>query len=300
MLPNLESLRCFVTAAKTLNFRRAARAMALTPAALGQRIKALEEQLGAPLFQRTTRSVTLTEAGSALLPHAESTLLAAAACAQVGARTHATRSIELVIGTRHELGMSWVMPALRDFERLEPTLATHLYFGSGEDLLARVRGGELDVAIVSTRFDDPRLISLPLHEERYTFVASKRLLARRPFSTAKHAEQHLLLDIASGLPLFRYLAEGAQRRRASTPFAFAGYRYLGTIEAIRTRVLEGAGVAVLPEYYVTPALERGSLVQLLPRLVADTDVFRLVFRRDDVRREVFERLTKFLRNQPLR
>ena len=85
--PSLESLRCFVEAARLLNFRAASRAVALTPAALGQRIAQLEAQIGRPLFHRTTRRVTLSEAGLALLGHAQQTLEAAnAACARGAAR----------------------------------------------------------------------------------------------------------------------------------------------------------------------------------------------------------------------
>jgi DNA-binding transcriptional LysR family regulator len=74
MLPSLESLHCFAEAARLLNFRAAARAVALTPAALGQRIRQLEEQLGAPLFHRTTRKVVLTQAGLSLQPYARRAL----------------------------------------------------------------------------------------------------------------------------------------------------------------------------------------------------------------------------------
>jgi hypothetical protein len=59
---DLESLRCFVHAAAELSFRVAAKACALSPAAFGDRIRRLEEDLGAPLFERTTRKVTLTAA----------------------------------------------------------------------------------------------------------------------------------------------------------------------------------------------------------------------------------------------
>ena len=70
-LPSVDSLRCFCAAAKFLNFRAAARAVALTPAAFGQRIKQLEDQLGAQLFVRTTRSVRLSAAGLSLVPVAQ-------------------------------------------------------------------------------------------------------------------------------------------------------------------------------------------------------------------------------------
>ena len=83
-IPSLDSLRCFVEAARFLNFRSAAKAVALTPAALGQRIRQLEELMGHQLFHRTTRSVTLTEHGLALVPHAQHTLEAAQECVRAG------------------------------------------------------------------------------------------------------------------------------------------------------------------------------------------------------------------------
>ena len=82
MLPDLESLRCFVAAAELLNFRAAARQVALSPAALSQRIRSIEEQLQTPLFQRTTRRVHLTAAGLSLYPVAKKTLESAAECRQ--------------------------------------------------------------------------------------------------------------------------------------------------------------------------------------------------------------------------
>lgn len=69
-----------MAAAQLLNFRAAAEAVALTPAALGQRIRAMEAQLGAALFARTTRSVTLTRAGMDLLPRARAALDAVEDC----------------------------------------------------------------------------------------------------------------------------------------------------------------------------------------------------------------------------
>ena len=81
--PSFDSLRCFLAAARALNFRAAARSVALTPTAFGQRIKQLEEQFGVPLFVRTTRSVSLTERGLALLPAVERCLAAVDECSRV-------------------------------------------------------------------------------------------------------------------------------------------------------------------------------------------------------------------------
>ena len=86
-LPPVDSLRCFCAAAKVLNFRAASRAVSLTPAAFGQRIKQLEEQLGAQLFVRTTRSVRLSTAGLSLLPVAQRALASMEDCTRAVSAT---------------------------------------------------------------------------------------------------------------------------------------------------------------------------------------------------------------------
>src|SRR5438045_8790832 len=109
MLPSLDSLQCFERAARLLNFRKAARAVGLTPAAFGQRIQKLEVQLGAKLFVRTTRSVRLTEAASALLEPAARCLRVAEETMRAprGARAPAPR--DLVLGTRPAHALSCIV-----------------------------------------------------------------------------------------------------------------------------------------------------------------------------------------------
>ena len=71
---DLDSLRCFEAVATTLRFRAAAARVHLSPGALSDRIRRLEEGLGTRILARTTRSVSLTEAGERLLPLARSVL----------------------------------------------------------------------------------------------------------------------------------------------------------------------------------------------------------------------------------
>lgn len=293
--PSLESLRCFVAAARLLRFRDAAREVALTPAAFGARIRQLEDQVGTPLFRRTTRVVTLTEAGLALLPDAQATLEAAARGVRAARGETGPRVMELTLGTRHELGLSWVLPQLKPLGASLPWLELHLYFGSGPDLLLRVRTAEIDCAITSSRFSDPRLDSVPVHREDYVFVASRSLLRRAPLSRPEHARRHNLLDASPDLPLFSYL-----RDSGVGPMQFARIVRLGSIGAIHARVREDAGVAVLPLYLVAKDLASGRLRRLLPKATLAPDTFRLVFRASDPRRSVFERLAAELQKTPLR
>lgn len=296
MLPDLDDLRCFVAAARLLHFRHAARSVSLTPAAFGQRIKRLEVQIGKPLFRRTTRSVHLTEAGRALVPTAESCLRDAEACLRAARGELKVPHLEVTLGTRHELGLSWIVPQLDSLGAALPWLSLHLYVGSGADLLLRVRTTEVDCAVTSTRLVDPKLDSIRLHREDYVFCGARTLLAKQPFTRAEHAAQHTLLDTAPELPLFRYWRDapgGGDRLR------FARAVRLGTIEAIRLRVAEGAGVAVLPRYLVEEELARGRFRRILPSVEPLSDYFRLIFRTDDPRRSAFEALATELMKTPL-
>lgn len=297
MLSSLDSLRCFAAAARLLNFRAAARSVALTPAALGQRIQKLEDELGVRLFRRTTRSVSLTEAGLALLPSAERCLEAASDCTRAARGEIGPPPMEITLGTRQELGMSWVVPQIEDLSRALPNLDIHLYFGSGPDLLLRVRTMEIDCAVTSSRFTDPKLDAIRLHREDYVFVGAPALLRKRPLTESAHAGDHTLLDASADLPLFRYFRDapgGGDRLH------FGRFVRLGSIEAIRARALTGAGVAVLPAYQVAGDLESRAFRRVFPKVALLHDYFRLVFRGDDARRPVYERLAATMNEAPLR
>lgn len=296
-LPSNESLRCFVVAARTLHFRKAARQVALTPAAFGQRIKQLEEALGAALFSRTTRSVVLTQEGIALLPQAEAALGALEACGNAIKGEAGPSRQEITLGTRHELGMSWLIPQYDKLCKERPWMELHYYYGSGSDLVLRLRTHEIDCAVTSTRLTDPKLHALQLHREDYVLCASKALLAKQPFTKAEHAEAHTLIDISSDLPLFRYWKDAPQ---GGDRLQFKSMVYFGGIDAIRARLVAGAGVGVLPLYLVQSDLKKGTLREVLPNVKPVHDWFRLVFRANDPRRPLFESLAESLRKEPLR
>ena len=171
----------------------------------------------------------------------------------------------------------------------------HLYFGSGSDLVLRVRTMEVDCAVTSTVLRS-KLDSIRLHKEEYVLCGSRTMLAKNPLKSSEQAQNHVLFDINAEMPLFRYWRDapgGGDRLR------FGQATWLGTIEGIRRRLVAGAGVAVLPEYLVRPDLAKKVLVPILPTVKPHHDYFRLVFRVDDPRRSVFESIAAALLEEPL-
>src|SRR4051812_20346774 len=191
---DLDSLRCFDAAATTLNFRAAAGRVHLSPAAFSDRMQRLEESLGATLFERITRQVNLSDAGRRLLPLARELLAGAERLAAAGRSGSAAAPYELYVGTRYELGLSWLCPALTGLNRSHPERTIHLYNGDSPDLLLRLERGDLDAIIASMRLTSPKLTYATLHAEEYVMVTRKARLARR--EDARHLT---LLDVSRDL-----------------------------------------------------------------------------------------------------
>ena len=288
----VDSLRCFVAAAEHLNFRRAANEVALTPAAVSQRIKQLEEQLGCVLFERSSRHVALTPAGQALLVRARPALAALRACSDV-ARAAPTL-VRFVLGTRFELGLSWLVPSLVVLKRERPDWQIDLLFGSGTEVLARLEHGQVDAIVTSAPIANTEWEAQLLHPELYALVAAPALLERVPFVRAGDAAEHIILDIDGALPLLRYALS------VCPGLSFRDLWRCGTGGAVHELVRAGQGVAVLPLYMVREDLERGRLQRLLPELELLSDSFRLMYRKRSPLAATLRELAVWLSGRPLR
>src|SRR5262245_42516141 len=167
---DLDSLRCFDAAATTLNFRTASGRVHLSPAAFSDRIRRLEDELGQTLLARTTRRVRLSDAGRRLLPIAREVLAGAERLRATAVDANRPLPFELMLGTRYELGLSWLCPALDPLSRARPDRTIHLYNGGTPDLRAGLERGELDALVGSMRLTSAGLSYAVLHPEDYVFV----------------------------------------------------------------------------------------------------------------------------------
>ena len=290
-LPSPESLRCFVAVAEHLNFRRAAAEVALTPAALSQRIKQLEDLLSCKLFDRSPRHVALTPAGHSLLERARPALAALLACTE--ASGHAPERVALSLGTRFELGLSWIVPAVDVLRQQRPDWRISLVFGSGEEILGRLDQLRVDAIVTSAPVANEEWETEVLHPEHYVLLGAPALLQRMPLAQPADAAAHTVLDIDGDLPLARYLLSACDRLR------FGDVWRCGTGAAVHALALAGHGVAVLPRYMVEADLAAGRLVALLPDVEPLSDTFRLIFRRASPVAGVLRELAAWLRARPL-
>jgi DNA-binding transcriptional LysR family regulator len=142
---DLERIRKFVVVAEELHFGRAAERLLIAGPSLSQQIKALERDLGVPLFERDHRSVALTPAGAELLPHARDLLERAD---ELRGRARRLAGAEPV-----RLGyVNWLPPDLNT--RVAGTLHVDAWVVPSHAQVARVAGGSLDLAVCWLRAED--------------------------------------------------------------------------------------------------------------------------------------------------
>jgi LysR family transcriptional regulator, glycine cleavage system transcriptional activator len=189
--PGLRSLRAFDAAAQHLNFTRAAADMGVTPAAISNQIKELEDQLRVTLFQRTSRSMRLTKQGEVLAQAAHESI-------EVLTRAlHRIRRLEnrnqLRVSSTPSIAAKWLVPRLDRFLAAFPGSDVRVDVSS---MLVDFDRDDVDVAI---RFGAGKYVGLrsdPLFQDTLSPVCSPRLLSKdRPLRTPKDLLKHTLIHL---------------------------------------------------------------------------------------------------------
>jgi len=173
-LPPLSSLRSFEAVARQLSFSRAAEELHVTPGAVSQQIRALEELLGTKLFERTRRSVSLSDAGARMLPDVQAGLEMLSRA--VDSKTTAFGDRTLTISVAPSFASKWLLPRLPRFHERHPDIDLRISATVG---LADFRREKVDLAIRLGHGNYPGLHTEPLFSEALTPLCSPALLKRK-------------------------------------------------------------------------------------------------------------------------
>ncbi len=198
-------IRQFMAVAETLNFRQAAERLAIAQPALSRGIQQLEHQLGVRLFERNNRRVALTEAGvvfrqgcGRLLARLEETV----AQARKAGRGEAGC---LSIGYT-DFAITGVLPELLErFRRRHPDIQIELHYGSTEEQQQGLGEGKLDVAFLTSPFNDPSCEHLPVQQDRFVAVlpAEHPLTGQERVTVADLAGENFVVGVMSRWRHFR-------------------------------------------------------------------------------------------------
>lgn len=258
-LPDVEALALFAKVAETGSFARTAEEYGLAKATVSKAIARLEARLGARLFHRTSRRLSLSETGRVLSGRAARLLHEAeAAEAEAAAQSAAPRG-KVRLAAPMSFGLLHLAPILPEFMRLYPEVELHVDLDDRKlDLIA----GGFDAALRIGVLDESRLIARRLCPIRMLVVAAPSYLARHPAPTRPaELKAHACLAYAyspSG-DLWRFAGPDGQEEsvRVSGPLT------ANSGDALVEAVCEGLGLALLPDFIVYAKLQRGGLVTVL-------------------------------------
>ncbi|CAE6745897.1 LysR family transcriptional regulator [Paraburkholderia nemoris] len=271
-LANLES---FVRSAETGSFSAAARRLALTPAAVSRNVALLERNLGVRLFQRSTRKLTLTEAGERFLVEIGSNLDALQAAIASVSNDRSEPAGVLKVSMAPTFGITYVMPLLPAFLARYPMIRPDWHFENRPvDLIEEgydaALGGGFDLA--------PGVVSRALAPAHLVAVASPAYMAGRLSPT----DPGDLADL-DGI-VMRSSRTGRIRHRTmrdavgnEMPAQLGETIMVNDPAAMREAAILGLGVALLAVSDVLSSIERGELVRLLPRWYADAGAISIYY-----------------------
>jgi DNA-binding transcriptional LysR family regulator len=244
----LRHLRYFLAVAEELNFTRAAARVGIGQPPLSQQIRSLEEELGAPLFNRLPHGVELTTVGRAFLPEARAAREQADRAARAARRASRGETGRLRVGFTGSAAFRKEVPAaIRDFRKTFPDVELLLEEAPTAPLLDRLRDGDVDAAFVRPGpaeshgvnmmdlGDEPMVVALP---------ASHRLArAKAVHVTSLSGEPLVLFPRDAGPGLYDHIADACRR---------AGFEpTLGPVAPQLTSVANfiatGVGVSIIPE-----------------------------------------------------
>jgi len=257
---DLNHLEVFAAVAHEGSFSRAAEALGLAKSTVSERIRALEDQLGAQLLARSTRHVSLTDAGQLLLGRARD-ILALAAEAQSELTATTRRAVgSLRMSAPISFGLRFMTGIVAELAREHPLLSLDFQL---EDRSVDLLAERFDLAIRIGRLPDSSLVARKVGSSRRLVVASPKYLAgRNPPSTPLELREHECLLYTHQRDVDTWLfdePDGGERR-----VRVHGRLRSNHGDALATLASEGAGIAWLPEFIVEPLIERGELVALLP------------------------------------
>lgn len=242
-----QQLVYFVAVAETGHFTRAAEQTHVAQPSLSKQIRALEDDLGAPLFSRARGNIALTPAGEALLPLARRILADVDTARQAVQELTMLRRGRVRLGATPSLSTGVLPDVLRQFRHSYPGIQLVVQEGGSRNLVRELADGELDLALIilPLQAGDPALATTPLFDDE--LVVASAATAPPPSEqdriTVADLRDQPLVMFRRGYDL-RELTVGACQQAGFEPtFAVEG----GEMDTVLSFVRAGLGVAVVPE-----------------------------------------------------
>lgn len=258
-MEDVHQLKVFAAVAENLSFTRAAEGLFMTQSGVSHQIASLEKRIGAALFQRGARSVSLTRAGQVLLQHANRIFVALDNAVAAARQASEPDSGLLRIGASIT-ACQYILPeALREFRESYPAYSFRITAGDGPVVTQGVLDNSLDFGIVVRHQKLPKLAYHELFtDELGVLISPLHRWARTGKVDRRDLPQQRMILYNRQSTTFRLIEQYFIRSRLE----MRDWIELGSIEAIKELVKLGLGLAIASRWTASAELKTGSLVWL--------------------------------------
>jgi DNA-binding transcriptional LysR family regulator len=243
---------------------------------VSQTIRKLEDELGEPLFDRSSREGVLTDAGLTLQEYAEKLLNLRADAHEALVELRQLQKGKLAIAA-NEFTALYLLPVLTEFRRLHPMIKVTVQRSLGSHIPDDLLRHTVEMGVLTYDPQDPRLRSIVVYQDELTFVVppTHPLASGKQISIRQLGAEVFVAHIVNS-PYREKVIEAF--RRYKTPLHMDVE--LPTLQAITRFVSMGNGVALVPEISVQSELARGELVRIPVRELSFHRKLRLVYRKE--------------------
>ena len=244
----LYQLKLFVDLAEMGNFTRVANDNYVTQAAVTLQIRKLESELGVSLFHRTTRSVTLLEAGHRLLPYARDVLQKVEEAMLVVRDTKAEVTGVVRVASVHSIGLYELPPFVRGFLKRFPGVNLRIDYRTSEEVYRALHNGEIDLGLVAYPYEMPRVQCLPfLKDHLVAVVPEDHEFANKKSIKIAELKGQNTVQFSGDTPTRRATDQILHENDVSVNVRME----CDNIEILKQMVEVGFGIALLPKESLT-------------------------------------------------
>jgi DNA-binding transcriptional LysR family regulator len=252
-------LRAFVAVAERRSFSRAANRLGLGPSTISQTVRALEERLGVRLFNRTTRRVSLTDAGERLLARVRPAITELAAAVEDLNAFRDTPSGTLRLNISSVAAQTVLAPALRKFLAAYPAISLDVTVDDDE---SDIVGGRFDAGIrIGRRIaGDMQMLRVSAPTRLIAMAAPAYLAGHSMPVSPNDLQRHACIRLRNN---GRILDWEFQKAKNKVEVSVSGPLTVDSMELMVRATLEGVGIGYTMESHITDHIGAGTLVPLL-------------------------------------
>ncbi|PED05668.1 LysR family transcriptional regulator [Bacillus pseudomycoides] len=277
MIPiELRQLEYFVAVSNELHFTKAAEKLNISQPSLSQQIRALEHEIGMPLFDRIGKKISLTEAGRILLSHSKKVFheveQAHAAIQDLNGLQQGKLTIGALLTTVNYL----LPPAILNFNELYPNIELSVLGLRTGEIREKLLQNELDIGITFLPVQDKEIISIPLYQNELTLVVpTNHELTQHTTVTMGVLQKYPIIFLPKNFFLTQLIRSHCQNFN----FTPKPILEISTMESLIHMVSKGMGITVLPKPYID-FLQSNSIQAIKIKNPTATIEIGIIYRKD--------------------